>query len=64
MHILPDDIVRAEPLFASHLQASAPVSHEVVDDTVTTLLRRDGSWGTADTRAATSTSATPSTTRT
>ena len=42
MHSLSHDILRAEALFASHLQASDQASPEVVDDTVATLLRRDG----------------------
>lgn len=42
MRSLPDDVMRAEALFVSHLQASDPLTPEVVDDTVATLLRRDG----------------------
>ena len=42
MHPLPDEVVRAEALFASDLQASDPATPELVDETVATLLRRDG----------------------
>lgn len=42
MHPFPDETLRAEALFASHVQASDPISPEDLDDIVATLLRRDG----------------------
>jgi hypothetical protein len=39
---IPDATVRAEALFASHLQPSEPVTPGVLDDTVATMLHRDG----------------------
>ncbi|MGA5299492.1 hypothetical protein ACPCHT_06155 [Nucisporomicrobium flavum] len=42
MQPVPDEVLRAEALFASHLQASDPMSTEIVDDTVATVLRCDG----------------------
>ena len=47
MHHNPDETVRAEAVFVSHLQASDPIDVEVVEDTVDTLLRRDGAAGCA-----------------
>ncbi|UQU67877.1 hypothetical protein COUCH_17055 [Couchioplanes caeruleus] len=42
MYPVPDEILRAEALFASHLQASDPTTPEMIDRTVATLLRDDG----------------------
>ena len=44
MQPVPDEVVRVEALFASHLQASDPISPEIVDGTVATVLQRDGAW--------------------
>ena len=42
MHPFPDETLRAEALFASHVQASDPINPENVDDVVAEVLRRDG----------------------
>ncbi|MEV4641761.1 hypothetical protein AB0J80_30900 [Actinoplanes sp. NPDC049548] len=47
MHQNPDETVRAEAVFVSHLQTSDPLSAEAVDDAVETLLRRNGPAGCA-----------------
>ena len=38
----PDETLQAEALFVSTLQASDPISPEIIEDTVAELLRRDG----------------------
>jgi hypothetical protein len=42
MYPFPDETLRAEALFASHLQASDMISPKDVDDVVVQVLRRDG----------------------
>ena len=42
MYPFPDETLRAEALFASHVQASDTISSTDLDDVVAQVLRRDG----------------------